>query len=63
MNGSMERFGKAGAALGFIGAAIAVVAFGIFVISGMIVVENRRCAVMIRKTGADLPNGEILATA
>jgi len=62
MNGSMERFGKAGAALGFVGAAIAVLAFGIFVISGMIVVENRRCAVMIRKTGDDLPGGEILAT-
>src|SRR5882672_5756424 len=62
MSSVLERFGKAGAALGFIGVAIAIVAFGIFVISGMVVVENRRCAVLIRKTGDDLPNGEILAT-
>jgi hypothetical protein len=62
MNGSMERFGKAGAALGFIVAAVAVLAFGVFVISGMVVVENRRAAVLIRKTGDDLPGGEILAT-
>jgi hypothetical protein len=63
MNGSMERIGKAGAALGFIGAAIAVLAFGVFVISGMVVVENRRAAVLIRKTGDDLPGGEILFLA
>ncbi|HUR38859.1 MAG TPA: SPFH domain-containing protein [Planctomycetota bacterium] len=62
MNGSMERFGKAGAALGFVGAAIAVLAFGVFVISGMVVVENRRCAILISKTGDDLPSGEILAS-
>src|SRR6185295_19395843 len=61
MSGTLERFGRAGAALGFIGAAIAVLAFGVFVISGMVVVDNRRAAVLIRKTGDDLPNGEILA--
>ena len=62
MSSAFERFGKAGAALGFIGFAIGVLMLGAFVISGMIVVENRRCAVLIRKTGDDLPSGEILAT-
>jgi hypothetical protein len=62
MSSALERFGKAGAALGFIAVALGVLMLGGFVISGMIVVENRRCAVLIRKTGDDLPNGEILAT-
>jgi len=58
----LERIGKGGAALGFLGAAVVVVAFAIFVMSGLVVVENRRAAVLIRKTGDDLPSGEILAT-
>jgi len=60
---ALERFSKAGAVLGFLGIVVAIIGFGIFVISGLVVVENRRCAVLIRKTGADLPNGEILANA
>ena len=59
---ALERFSKAGAVLGFLGVAVAINGLGIFVISGLVVVENRRCAVLIRKTGDDLPNGEILAT-
>ncbi|MBV8881561.1 MAG: hypothetical protein JO332_16460, partial [Planctomycetaceae bacterium] len=59
----LERFVKAGTVLGFIGLAAAMLGLAIFVMSGMVVVENRRAAVLIRKTGDDLPNGEILATA
>lgn len=59
---SLERLGKASAFLGIAGMLIGVMALGIFMISGMVVVENRRCAVLIRKTGEDLPNGEIMAT-
>ncbi|HLY10555.1 MAG TPA: SPFH domain-containing protein [Planctomycetota bacterium] len=61
MSSALERLGKAGAALGFIAVGAGVLALGIFVISGMVIVENKRAAVLIRKTGVDLPNGEILA--
>src|SRR5579872_6171912 len=56
-----ERFGKAGATLAFIGVAVGLLGLGIFVVSGMVIVENRKAAVLIRKTGEDLPGGEILA--
>lgn len=58
----MERFAKVGTVFGFMGMAAGMLALAIFVMSGMIVVENRRAAVLIRKTGDDLKNGEILAT-
>lgn len=58
----MERFARVGTVFGFMGLAVVMLGLAIFVISGMVVVENRRCAVLIRKTGADLPGGEILAT-
>jgi len=60
MSGTVERLGKAGAALGVVALGAALLGLGIFVMSGMVVVENRRAAVLIRKTGDDLPNGEIL---
>jgi regulator of protease activity HflC (stomatin/prohibitin superfamily) len=62
MSSVLERFGKAGAAMGVVGVAVGVLAFCGFVISGMVVVENRRAAVLIRKTGDDLPGREILAS-
>ncbi len=57
-----ERFGKAGAVLGFLAFAGGLLGLAMFTISGMVVVDNRKAAVLIRKTGDDLPNGEILAT-
>lgn len=62
MSTMSERFGKAGAVLGFLGFGAGLLGLAIFTVSGMVVVENRRAAVLIRKTGDDLPNGEILAT-
>ena len=62
MSAAVERVHKAGAALGFIAVVAVVLALAMFVMSGMVVVENRHCAVLIRKTGDDLPDGEILAT-
>ncbi|HLY75751.1 MAG TPA: SPFH domain-containing protein, partial [Planctomycetota bacterium] len=62
---AMERISRTSGVLSVLaiaGIMIAVLLLGIFVVSGMIIVENRRCAVLIRKTGDDLPNGEILAT-
>jgi regulator of protease activity HflC (stomatin/prohibitin superfamily) len=56
-----ERLGSAGVALGFIGAGIGVVALGFFVLSGMVIVENRKAAVLIRKTGEDLKGGILAA--
>ena len=63
MSAVVERVHKASAALGFLVVLIGALGLGIFVISGMVVVENRHCAILIRKTGDDLPNGELLATS
>jgi regulator of protease activity HflC (stomatin/prohibitin superfamily) len=63
MNSSfLERIGKSGVALGFLVAAIGAGALGIFVISGMVIVENRKAAVLIRKTGEDLKGGILAAS-
>jgi regulator of protease activity HflC (stomatin/prohibitin superfamily) len=63
MSNVSERFGKLGTiglmVIGLFGLLMA----GVFAISGLIVVENRKAAVLIRKTGDDLPSDGILATA
>jgi len=61
-NTSAVRFPNAGAALGLLGAGLALFVLAIFIMKGLVVVENGMVAVLIRKTGDDLPNGEILAT-
>ena len=46
-----------------IGGAVAVlIGIAIFVTQGLVIVENKRAAVLIRKTGEPLQSGEILAT-
>jgi hypothetical protein len=63
MSNVSERFGKLGTIGGMVVGLFGLLMFGIFIISGLIVVENRKAAVLIRKTGDDLPSGGILATA
>lgn len=58
----MDGFGRVKTVFGIMGLAAGMLFLSIFVMSGMIVVENRRAAVLIRKTGQDLKGGEILAT-
>jgi hypothetical protein len=61
MNQVSERFGKPGTILTLMVGLIGVMVLGGFIVSGLVVVENRKAAVLIRKTGDDLPDGEILA--
>jgi len=63
MSSLFERIGKAGAALGAIGVVVGLLALAMFTVSGMVIVENRQAAILIRKTGADLLNGEMLANS
>jgi regulator of protease activity HflC (stomatin/prohibitin superfamily) len=49
------KFGAAGAVAAFL------LLLAVFTTSGLVVVDNGRAAVLIRKTGEDLPSGEILA--
>jgi regulator of protease activity HflC (stomatin/prohibitin superfamily) len=49
------RFLAVGGAVGLL------LLLGLVATSGLVVVDNGRAAVLIRKTGEDLPNGEILA--
>lgn len=58
-----ERFGKPKVVLTLLGGLLGVIVLGGFVISGLVIVENRKCAVLLRKTGDDLPSGGILATS
>src|SRR4029079_1500819 len=62
MSNVSERFGKLGTIGGMVVGLFGLLLFGIFAISGLVVVENRKAAVLIRKTGDDLPAGSILAT-
>jgi regulator of protease activity HflC (stomatin/prohibitin superfamily) len=57
-----ERFGKLGAIGAMLIGMLGVLFLGIFIISGLVVVENRKAAVLIRKTGEDQKSGGILAT-
>src|SRR6185295_5126210 len=63
MSNVSERFGKVGTIMTLVGGLLGVLVLLIFVVSGMVVVENRKAAVLIRKTGEDLKDGAILATA
>jgi regulator of protease activity HflC (stomatin/prohibitin superfamily) len=63
MSNVPERFGKPKAILVMLGVLLGVIIVGGFTVSGLVVVDNRRAAVLIRKTGDDLPSGEILAKA
>lgn len=61
MSNVPERFGRLGTITTMVSGLLAVLVLGGFMVSGLVVVENRKAAVLIRKTGEDLPNGEILA--
>jgi regulator of protease activity HflC (stomatin/prohibitin superfamily) len=62
MSNVSERFGKLGTIGGMVVGLFGLLMLGVFVISGLIVVENRKAAVLIRKTGDDLPSDGILAS-
>src|SRR5436190_746444 len=62
MSNVSERFGKLGTIGVMIVGLFGLLMLGIFVISGIVIVENRKAAVLIRKTGDDLPSDGILAT-
>jgi regulator of protease activity HflC (stomatin/prohibitin superfamily) len=55
--GGMARFLLTG------GAAAAVLFLVILLAQGIVVVDNGKCAVLLSKTGTDLPSGEIIALA
>src|SRR5258706_4306592 len=63
MSNISERFGKVGTIMGLFGGLLGVLVLLVFVVSGIVVVENRKAAVLIRKTGEDLKDGAILATS
>jgi regulator of protease activity HflC (stomatin/prohibitin superfamily) len=44
------------------GAVAALIVIAIFSTQGLVIVENKKAAVLIRKTGEPLPSGEIIAT-
>jgi len=62
MSNVSERFGKLGAIGAMVVGLFGLLLFGVFIISGLVVVENRKAAVLIRKTGDDLPKDGILAS-
>ena len=62
MNTVPERFGRPGTILLLFGGALGLLIFLGFLVSGLVVVENRMEAILIRKTGEDLRSGEIVAT-
>jgi regulator of protease activity HflC (stomatin/prohibitin superfamily) len=60
----IEQFQAAATKFATLGGAVALLLILAAVgTSGLVVVDNGRAAVLIRKTGDDLPNGEILALA
>lgn len=61
MSNVSERFGKVGTIMGLIVGLLGVLVLLVFIVSGMVVVENRKAAVLIRKTGDDPKSGVILA--
>jgi regulator of protease activity HflC (stomatin/prohibitin superfamily) len=58
-----ERFGKPKVILTLVLGMLGVLFLGAFILSGLIIVENRKAAVLIRKTGEDLKEGGVLAMA
>jgi regulator of protease activity HflC (stomatin/prohibitin superfamily) len=62
MSNVPERFGRLGTIGLMVIGLFGLLMTGVFVVSGLIVVENRKAAVLIRKTGDDLPSEGILAT-
>jgi hypothetical protein len=40
-----------------------LILLAIFTTQGLVIVENKKAAVLVRKTGDPLPSGEILATS
>lgn len=63
MSNVSERFGKPRMILTMLAGLFGIIVLGGFVLSGLIVVENRKAAVLIRKTGDDLKGDAVLATA
>src|SRR5262245_49359797 len=63
MSNVPERFGKPKMILMLLLGMLGVLFLGGFVLSGLIIVENRKMAVLIRKTGEDLKSGDVLAVA
>jgi hypothetical protein len=63
MSNVPERFGKLGTIGAMIVGLLGVLFLAIFLVSGLIVVDARKAAILIQKTGDDLPSGEILAKA
>jgi len=63
MSNVSERFGKPGMILTLLGVLLGVIFLGGFILSGLIVVDNRKIAVLIRKTGDDLKGNAVMATA
>ena len=62
MSNVSERFGKPGIILTMLAGLLGVIVLGGFILSGLVIVENRKAVVLIRKTGEDLPSGGVLAT-
>jgi hypothetical protein len=63
MSNVSERFGRSGTILSLLFGALGFLLFVSFIFSGLVVVENRKAAVLIHKSGDDLPSGELLANA
>src|SRR6186997_1298007 len=61
MSNVSERFGKPGIILTMLVGLLGVIVLGGFILSGLVIVENRKAVVLIRKTGDDLPTGGVLA--
>jgi len=57
-NPLLEKVGKHVAVWGVVGFVLLLL---VFVTSGVVVVENRKAAILISKTGKDLPPGQIIA--
>jgi regulator of protease activity HflC (stomatin/prohibitin superfamily) len=63
MSNVSERFGKPRIVLTLLLGLLGALFLGGFILSGLIIVENRKAAVLIRKTGEDLKSGDVLAMA
>src|SRR6185369_9377032 len=62
MSNVSERFGKPRIVMVLLLGVLGILFVGGFILSGLIIVENRKAAVLIRKTGDDLKSGDVLAT-
>src|SRR5881394_1918909 len=56
-----ERFGKPKVILALLVGVFGVIFLGGFILRGLVIVENRKAAILIRKTGEDLKSGDVLA--